>query len=238
MKALLTLLLLALFTSAAPAQTTKADVLQRRATREAAVAAKQADVKKYFTAVQLNQPKLVELMIHNGVPLDAQNANGDTGLTLAARAGNMEVLKTLQKLGANLSQGNRHGDTAMMLAALGGRDDILQWLLKQGVSVNKTGWTPLHYAALAGENDTVNLLIDNLADIDAKAPNGVTPLMMAVREGKAATVRLLLSRGADVTARSDRGDSALDWAQRHPDRSVVTLLKQAEKNRINNMRLR
>jgi len=73
-------------------------------------------------------------------------------------------------------------------------------------SINGTGpggWSPLMYAALYGDADTVRLLLDKGALPNARNHQGGTALMYAVEdEGK---TRLLLEHGADPNLRSGEG---------------------------------
>ena len=56
---------------------------------------------------------------------------------------------------------------------------------------NKDGMTPLHAAALAGQKEAAELLIDKGADVNAKNEEGVTPLQMASQKGHQSIVELL-----------------------------------------------
>src|SRR5687767_5564102 len=103
----------------------------------------------------------------------------------------------------------------------------LDALLKEGASPNaadpRGGATPLMYAAAVGSADTMKVLIDSGADVNAANSVGATALMWAATD--ADKVRLLLARGADVKAVSQRGRTALFVAARS-DRSadIVRLL--------------
>ena len=48
---------------------------------------------------------------------------------------------------------------------------------------DERGWTALHHSVLLADNETVMILIDNGADVNAKdVKNGKTPLDMAVQQ--------------------------------------------------------
>ena len=85
-----------------------------------------------------------------------------------------------------------------MMAAIKGQADIAEKLIARDADVNKTGWTPLHYAASSGQLAIITMLIEKSAYIDAESPNGTTPLMMAAMYGTPAAVKLLLQEGADT----------------------------------------
>lgn len=116
-----------------------------------------------------------------------------------------------------------------MLAALKGNQQIAEKLIKKGGDVNKTGWTPLHYAATGGWIPIINLLLENSAYIDAGSPNGTTPLMMAAMYSTSAAVNFLLQEGADPAIKNQQKLTALDFAQRgnRPDavKAIAAALK-------------
>ncbi|MBX9830318.1 ankyrin repeat domain-containing protein [Candidatus Babeliales bacterium] len=91
------------------------------------------------------------------------------------------------------------------------RKAVLEFLVAQGAWVNihdNLGWTPLHWAALCGGVEIVQLLLDAGALIDAVGTNGQnnTPLHVA----KDPAVRqLLIDRGADIIIKNAQGRTAI-----------------------------
>src|SRR5689334_11574492 len=85
----------------------------------------------------------------------------------------------------------RAGDTAAVAA-----------LLQSGADVNmkdrRGGATPLMNAAAFGSIETMRLLIEKGADVNARSAGNATALMWAATD--LAKVRLLLVKGADVNA--------------------------------------
>ena len=69
------------------------------------------------------------------------------------------------------------------------------------------GWTPLMYAALYGDADTVRLLVDRGAMVNEENDAGGTALLYAVDDLE--KTKLLLDRGADPNLRSGEGRTAL-----------------------------
>jgi hypothetical protein len=57
----------------------------------------------------------------------------------------------------------------------------------------RTGWTPLHFAAHQNATETARLLLERQADPNALDSGGVTPLQLSGGEG---VLRLLRSKGA------------------------------------------
>ena len=95
--------------------------------------------------------------------------------------------------------------------AVRGTGPLLQGLLVQQPDPNlidrRGGVTPLMHAAALGSLDTVRLLLDHGANINARSAAGATPLMWAAADP--AKVQLLVERGADVKAASESGRTAL-----------------------------
>jgi cytohesin len=87
--------------------------------------------------------------------------------------------------------------------------------LDAGINVNakvKNGGTPLHYAALRGHKETVELLIAEGADVSAKTDDGFTSLHVAARHGRTEIGELLITKGADVNAKDEDGGTPRDEA--------------------------
>ena len=72
------------------------------------------------------------------------------------------------------------------------------------------GDSPLHYSAINGSVECVQMLLRLNADVNRpSARYGETPLHKAVLFQRTEVVRALLAAGADSAARNDRGFSAL-----------------------------
>jgi len=164
------------------------------------------DAVDFFRAAQLDSAGGVQQALANGLsPNSHEPNNGETGLIVALRYDGMKVVKLLlAQPTIDVEAKADNGNTALMMAAYRQNKPAVQALLARGAHVNQPGWTALHYAAAAGADDIIKLLLAEHAVIDAESPSGMTPLMMAAREGKDSSVALLLEQGADPL-RKDRG---------------------------------
>lgn len=171
----------------------------------------------FFRAVKFDDARTVGALLARGFdPNTIEPERGDTGLILALREHSMKVFDLLLKArGTDLDAHAYNGDTALMIASYQGNLQAVRALLAKGVQVNRPGWTALHYAAAAGADDIVRLLLDHSAAIDAASPNKTTPIMMAARGGHIMTVKLLLDAGADATLKNALGMTAIDFAKAH-----------------------
>lgn len=177
----------------------------------------------FFRAVKLDDARTVQSLLARGVdPNTIEEARGDTGLMLAARENSMKVFDVLLNTpDVNIEARALNGDNALMVACFKGNRAAVQALLDKGAEVNKPGWTPLHYAAAAGDNEIVRLLLDKFAYIDAESPNKTTPLMMAAWRGHIMTVKLLHDEGADATLKNEHGMTAIDFAEQFQHKDIA-----------------
>ena len=153
-------------------------------------------------ALMHESPKVVSLLIaYPGIDLEAQNANGERPLMLAALRGRLAWAQALMKAGASVEP--QRGTPA---------------------------WNALHYACSGPDSlEVVRFLLDQGVDIDARSPNGTTPLMMAARYGSQDAAELLLKRGADVRLLNDRGLNAVEFARGVGRDRLAERLAQASK---------
>ena len=69
---------------------------------------------------------------------------------------------------------------------------------------------PLAIATSRGDVESMKLLLDRGADIDAQENDGTTALMRSVEQESPEALRFLIVRGANLELRDDAGRSALD----------------------------
>ena len=122
-------------------------------------------------------------------------------------------------------------DWKLLLASEKGDVKQVRTMLDLGASPlchdEEFGGTPLHWAAYKGHVDTVEILLNRGADINAINKDGRPAIVLAAAMGQTPVVKLLLERGADSEAKGFDGRSAADWAKRW-DRTAVLDLIQPE----------
>lgn len=169
----------------------------------------------FFAAVKRDNASTMQNVLARGFDVNTRGPNGEIGLSMALFEESEKVVQVLMAWPkTDVNAINSKGESPLMLAALRGEEVVAQRLMNKGADVNKTGWTPLHYAASGGSVPLLKLLIENHAYIDAESPNGTTPLMMAAMYGTGAAVELLLHEGADPKLKNQQGLTALEFAQR------------------------
>jgi ankyrin repeat protein len=182
----------------------------------------------WFRAVQADEAVKLQALLARGFdPNTLEPERFDTALILAVRNNAQQVFALLLATPAvNLDARSKNGDTALMIAAYQSNLALATALIDKGAEINRPGWTALHYAATAGCDAIVKILLEHAAYIDAESPNKTTPLMMAVHGAHLTTVKLLLDEGADPTVKNEQGLSALDLAKAQ---QIINILRDAEK---------
>jgi ankyrin repeat protein len=169
----------------------------------------------WFVAIKRDEPGTLQKLLQRGFDPNTVDASGTAGLFIAMKEQSYQAAAVLIDWPkTNVEWRSPKDESPLMLAALKGKLDLVRKLVARGADVNKTGWTPLHYAATGGQVAVIQLLLDENAYIDAESPNKTTPLMMAAYYGSIQAVKALLDAGADPTLRNELGLSAVEFAQR------------------------
>jgi serine/threonine-protein phosphatase 6 regulatory ankyrin repeat subunit B len=172
---------------------------------------------------------LVQHLGENG--LHATDDEGSTALHWAAHLGHEEIVAFLLRAGARANSRGVFRTTSLMLACGGGHLDIVRVLVQhmgdQALEeTNDDGLTPLHWAALGGDEETVAFLLSKGAQANSKDTAGQTPLMGACEEGHVGVIRGLLQHmGATALQETDaQGHTALHWAAMSSQEETVAFL--------------
>jgi ankyrin repeat protein len=196
-----------------------------------ALAANPGQTGDFFRAVQMDDPSTVKKLLAQGVnPNQPNPAGGEPALVIAVREGSMRVLKVLlDQPGIQVDVPALNGNTALMMAAYKRNRDAAEALLARGATVNRAGWTPLHYAAASGDEDIARLLIKRGAKVDAVSPlasGSFTPLMMAAREGQPDMAVFLIGQGAQAQLTNTEGLSAAQIADKANRADIAAAIRE------------
>jgi ankyrin repeat protein len=156
----------------------------------------------------------IQSLIKSGVSPNTLDPKGNPMLIVAVWDKSFKVIDLLlanQAIDVNLA--NKSDENPLMIASIEGELPIVEALvLKKKAEVNKSGWTPLHYACSTGRLSVAEFLVANGAKVNAMSPSDTTPLMMAVSSGNEVLIKFLLDNGADLRIRNHEGYSAIDVA--------------------------
>jgi ankyrin repeat protein len=146
-----------------------------------------------------NRPNAAGMRQARNTPA-ANGANGYSALMFAARAGDLETVRTLLDAGANVNDAGRDGLSPLLLAAHRGYAKLAMFLLDRGASAkyDGAGYTALHWAAGSWETELT------VTSISADREDEEWRTVAGLREGRLELVRALIAHGADVNARITR----------------------------------
>ncbi|WP_028330877.1 ankyrin repeat domain-containing protein [Brachyspira alvinipulli] len=153
------------------------------------------------------------------VSIDNWFLGGSTPMILAAFMGDANIVTLLLDNKANIrARDGVDGAMAIHLAAANGRNEVIKILLARDPElvnvVDNRDNTPLHWAAMKDKKDTIQLLMENGADIEAKDADGWTPLHYAAAFSSVDTVQTLVDLGANKESKAKDGSNPMDYARR------------------------
>ncbi|CDZ81089.1 Phosphocholine transferase AnkX [Candidatus Rubidus massiliensis] len=131
-------------------------------------------------AIELNNSEIVLALLFKGANPSLIDGRGFNSLDCAVACKDVRLQKILFSFDPNLDINSNSGKELIHYAAENGYNDLITLLLNKGYSIETPiesnnvdnfleGATPLHLATVHGQLDTVNLLLANQANINAKA---------------------------------------------------------------------
>ena len=197
--------------------------------------------------------KMAELMLEHGMDVEFPTAARETPLWWAAKNGNLDVARLLLDHGASIDSQDVLGRTALAaaiaslptnsevrvqipkppvkllgsIAEVQKHGDVARLLISSGANTNicaRSGWGPLHHAAMNGSSEIIELLLSHSANPNLTVEDGSTALRIAIYKGYKKIVELLLTYNADLHARDKQGWTALHYAARYGHESTTKLL--------------
>lgn len=144
---------------------------------------------------------------------------------MAAKNGDMKLLKEWKKSGRDIDQSNGDGTTPLIMAAFGGQFEVAKYLVENKANVDAMSRdrnAVIHSAAFLGRLEIVRLLVEHGANVQVKNGDGATAVQIASQE---------FSEVADFMKMVDRMlDLDLDLKKVSEDRKkVVKYLRGLEK---------
>ena len=150
------------------------------------------------------------------IKINLEDKDGNTPLLLAVIK-NQDFAQFLIESGADTELRNKVGQTALLIAVSDSKENLWKSLLDRpnGSNIDAGGGTcptALHEAAILGERETVEQLVNRGANVNATGGLHHTALQAAAANGFDDIVEYLLERGADASVTGGLFSNALSAA--------------------------
>ncbi len=104
------------------------------------------------------------------------------------------------------------------------RQKVMHLLSTNGLDIEDSSFKNIHWAAINGTPELMQLLLDHGADIEAKDGQEFTPLLRVAKIGRPSIAQLLLEKGASTSAKQQNGLTALNEAASSGNFEIVQYL--------------
>uniref|UniRef100_A0A672GQK4 Ankyrin repeat and sterile alpha motif domain containing 6 n=1 Tax=Salarias fasciatus TaxID=181472 RepID=A0A672GQK4_SALFA len=175
---------------------------------------------------------VAQQLVERGADPDRVNVLSKTAFELAMQLKQRDVKAYLDSITSVRPQTDDERRRPDVFSALKlGNSQLVKEILEEDPAQvnfsNQEGASPLMIAAVSGQLEVVQLMVEKNADIDKQdAVHGWTALMQATYHGNKDIVKYLLSQKADVNLRAKNGYTAFDLVMllNDPDTELVRLL--------------
>ena len=177
-----------------------------------------------FDASLRGDRKIIELLVHNKVDLNARDNLGNTPLFNIVLKEHQELIELLVNSGADINATNKIGETPLFTAISTGNINLVEALLINRAKTdlrNNKGETPLSNAVFNKQNEIAQLLLRYGA-----APTTInkSDLFKAVEKSNINQVIQLVLHGSDVNVQDDELKTPLFYASIRGNRDIVKVL--------------
>ncbi len=178
----------------------------------------------YLAAIKNNIP-LMRLLLDKGADINARGDSGMTALRAASEEGHLDAVTLLTESGAEINAQSDRGVTPLVAAARNGHRTVMEYLIEHGAHVNTA---VRHLTGDESDYETLQLLIENGADVDAEGFNGNTLLHKSAGKGAERVLRLLVAKGADVMKTNHDDKTPRMIAAQHNQKNIADYLNTLE----------
>lgn len=194
-------------------------------------------------AARQRRDETIDLLVELGADPNKADGNGMTPLAAALMRDHVPSIKTLVEHGADVEVPGQEDFRPLALALAEKKYEAAKALMNGGADVSvasgKQGLTPLMIVAaqtgpaegsifLPGSvrpTDIAKALVDEGANIDAQAANGMTALMIAAANNSAPMIGLLMAAGADPDVKNTEGQTAVDVANLNDNKEASQAIR-------------
>jgi len=182
-----------------------------------------------LVATRAQESETVKWLIENGADINVRDEGLWSLLHFATNEGHLEITQTLVEAGSDVNATESAGVVPLHLAARNKNGtECVRYLLDHGADVHlkeqNDSWNAAHYAAYAGELESLKVLTDAGVEVGIFDKCGWTPLHRACQSGSLECVLYLLEKGVDLQARDTNLLSPLTAATYGGNFEILKLL--------------
>ncbi|MEK6982505.1 MAG: ankyrin repeat domain-containing protein [Candidatus Micrarchaeota archaeon] len=188
-------------------------------------------------AASMGSIDMVKLLIEKGADVNGINFESRTPLIYARN--NSKICKILLENGANVNAIDQYGASALIYSSNAYKEKmtIQKWISEKGENwAHLVEGTEFLKSVVATQLETIKVLLDNGADVNARDVEGNTSLIRAASEGvqwfgteRKEIIELLLRYGADPKIEDNFGLTAAYYASALRNTKTAKLLRTVER---------
>lgn len=154
-------------------------------------------------------PEVLNLLLQHDANIASQDESGWVALHHACRNGRRQAVQQLIIAKAEPSRSTGDGRSCIMLATIEGKPELVAELFKsvsykvEATKKDARNLTALHYAVTQGTLDTLKILIEHNARVNARDDDGQQPLTIAAQKGRDDCVALLVKKRAEINCHEE-----------------------------------
>lgn len=192
------------------------------------------DMTPLHLAARDGQTHIVEFLLEKMESVPERVLNDVLHVASMSVYGRSEIVQMLDdfrtKQARPSTSGRENADSILLEASESGSLEEVTEAIQDGADVSIVdgrGMMPIHWAALRGHTQIVNILLENNTDVNSTNSADWTPIMQASFEGHTEIVQLLIEKGADVNAKTFVSGTALIFAAGKGHFEIVKILLEA-----------
>eukprot|EP00041_Stephanoeca_diplocostata_P036834 m.1362517 g.1362517 ORF g.1362517 m.1362517 type:complete len:570 (+) comp24942_c1_seq69:137-1846(+) len=168
-------------------------------------------------AARQDDVDIVTTLLDAGAAINEQDDEEITPLHVAAEASSAVLQELMGHVGRELTAQSIAGAQPLHYAAAHLDDDVksVRLLLDAGVDIaieDEMGYTPMHYAAAAGNSAIIRFLYEKGAGVESIDSTGCTPLLTCAKNNHYDATTTLLKLGSTTTKKDFETKSFVDHA--------------------------
>eukprot|EP01029_Cantina_marsupialis_P023638 TRINITY_DN593_c0_g1_i1.p1 TRINITY_DN593_c0_g1~~TRINITY_DN593_c0_g1_i1.p1 ORF type:complete len:328 (+),score=99.52 TRINITY_DN593_c0_g1_i1:39-1022(+) len=166
--------------------------------------------------VENNNPAAVKKLIKEGANPESANTSGQRALHVSATRNLLDVTKVLLEAGGDVNSPDPTGKSPLQVACELGHLDIIKVMLADedciiGHRTFELAYAAIHFAANAGQLESVRLLLEKGEEVDRENVFGETALHLACQLNHYDVAKLLIDYKANPNHRTDNGKTPLHY---------------------------